>query len=242
MKKAKRLLGRLSRPPRRRDPPGTPALPLVPVADQIHSLTSSGTRDQSLGEERITHLTPKSPTSAPRAVDEGPSQLVVDIQSTTETPNTSEQDRLPRSNTSDSAPNKNSDSELLDTNGMQPPVPSPVLLTPSDKCDSRSGSELQKAIHEFKHNYRLFAQKNKQYIILDEALDKAFQISFETADIRDTAEVFRKHVWKTLETMETRKEKLVNKWTTKVGQFVTKLYPVARLASGLTAATAEVCS
>ena len=117
-----------------------------------------------------------------------------------------------------------------------------MKVTSSEKCETRSALELQKALDKFKLNYQLFVRNNKQYINVEEALDDAFLSLHGPVNIRDTAEIIRQKLWTTMTTSQTNKESQSSKWTTKIGQFVTKLYPVAKLASGLTASVAEVCS
>ena len=117
-----------------------------------------------------------------------------------------------------------------------------MKVTSSEKCETRSALELQKALDKFKLNYQLFVRNNKQYINVEEALDDAFLSPHGPVNIRDTAEIIRQKLWTTMTTSQTNKESQSSKWTTKIGQFVTKLYPVAKLASGLTASVAEVCS
>ena len=121
--------------------------------------------------------------------------------------------------------------------------PAQEMSTPTEEGETRSDSALGEAINEFKQNYNIFAEKHTEYtvLVLDSALDEAFQLPNSGFNIKATAEIFRKHIGKTLETMQTKKAKRADKWITKVGQFVTKLYSVAKLASGLTAAIAEVC-
>jgi hypothetical protein len=101
-------------------------------------------------------------------------------------------------------------------------------------------SELEDAIKMFKSNYSQFAKKNQKYILIDDELEIAFPEQITPSDIQSTVEIFSNNIRKTLHVSERRKSLTETRWTSDVGQFFTKLYPVARLSCGLTAAIAEV--
>lgn len=105
---------------------------------------------------------------------------------------------------------------------------------------SRALSELEDAIRTFKLNYSQYAKKNQKYILIDDQLEIAFPERMTPSDVQGTAEIFSDNIRKTLHVSERRKSLTETKWTSEVGQFFTKLYPVARLSCGLTAAVAEV--
>jgi hypothetical protein len=102
--------------------------------------------------------------------------------------------------------------------------------------------ELEEALNEFKKNYVQFAQKNRQYVLMEDELTNIFSSDATSGDIKDTAKIFEDNIWKTVRITERRKSLTETKWTARIGQFLTKLYPVARLSCGLTAAIAEVLS
>jgi uncharacterized protein YchJ len=101
-------------------------------------------------------------------------------------------------------------------------------------------SELDDAIKTFKWNYSQFAKKNQKYLLIDDELETAFPKQMTPSDVQSTADIFSATVWKTLQVSERKKSISDTKWTSEVAQFFTKLYPVARLSCGLTAAIAEV--
>jgi hypothetical protein len=105
---------------------------------------------------------------------------------------------------------------------------------------SRSLSELDEAISEFKRNYDQFANKNSRYILIEEDLEVAFQTANKGDDIKHTAKIFRDNVLTTIQIVERKRSITEGKWTNQVGRFLTKLFPVAAIACGLTAAIAEV--
>ena len=105
---------------------------------------------------------------------------------------------------------------------------------------SRSLSELDEAIDEFKRNYDHFAKKNSWYILIEEDLEIAFQSVNKRDDIKHSAEIFGNNVSTTIRIVERKRSIAEGKWINQVGRFMTKLFPVATLACGLTAAIAEV--
>lgn len=107
---------------------------------------------------------------------------------------------------------------------------------------SRSQSELSKAIADFKLNYQKFASKNNQYILIEDDFQSAFQKAQEVDNIKHATQLFGEAVRVTFRIVERKKKLTESKWTHKVGDFLTKLYPVARLSFDVTAAVAEVLS
>jgi hypothetical protein len=108
---------------------------------------------------------------------------------------------------------------------------------------SRSLSQLNEAIDDFRRNYEEFARKNRRYVLIDTIqLDGAFQSTNKSQDIKHAAKTFEHNVSAIMETVETKNAVINTKWTKQVGNFLAKLYPVAILSCGLTAAVAEVPS
>jgi hypothetical protein len=105
---------------------------------------------------------------------------------------------------------------------------------------SRSLLELDEAIGEFKRNYDQFANKNSRYILIEEDLEIAFRTANKSDDIKHTAKIFEDNILTTIQIIERKRSITEGKWTHQVGGFLTKLFPVASLACGLTAAIAEV--
>jgi septation ring formation regulator EzrA len=105
---------------------------------------------------------------------------------------------------------------------------------------SRSLTELADAIDKFKENYQLFANKNSQFLLIDEDLQEAFQKAQRQDNIQRAAVTFSEGIWAALRTVEKKKKSAEGKWTTKLGNVLTKLYPVARLSLGLAANIGDV--
>jgi hypothetical protein len=110
--------------------------------------------------------------------------------------------------------------------------PIKVLTEPA-----REPTELDKAIDRFEMNYKQFSKK---YVLIDKDLVGAFQAATKGDDIKHTAKIFGENVLTTLKSVERKKGIAQGNWINQVGQFLTKLYPLASLACGLTAAVAEV--
>src|SRR5277367_4974255 len=102
---------------------------------------------------------------------------------------------------------------------------------------ARESTELDKAIDQFEMNYKQFSKK---YVLIDKDLVGAFQTATKGDDIKHTAKIFGENVLTTLKSVERKKGIARGNWINQVGQFLTKLYPLASLVCGLTAAVAEV--
>lgn len=96
------------------------------------------------------------------------------------------------------------------------------------------------AIDQFKENYQLFAKKNSQFLSIDEDLQEAFQKAQGQDNIQRAAMAFSEGIWAALRTVEKKKKSAEGKWITKLGNVLTKLYPVARLSLGLAANIGDV--
>ena len=105
---------------------------------------------------------------------------------------------------------------------------------------SRSLTELDVAMTEFRENYELFATKNSHVLLIDNQLNTTFHNAEASDDIRRSAQIFGDGIWAILQTMETKENSGKSGWLTKLGNFLTRLYPVAMLSLNLAAAIAEV--
>jgi hypothetical protein len=103
-----------------------------------------------------------------------------------------------------------------------------------------SKPELQRAVEEFQKNYRLFAGSHKKYILIEGDLEAGFPIQQTDAEIRDTAKAFGNAIWTTIGAIEKKDGIVGQKWPNKVGRFLVKLCPLARLALQLTGTVADV--
>jgi hypothetical protein len=107
---------------------------------------------------------------------------------------------------------------------------------------SKSQSELAEAISDFKKNYENFAMNNPRFILIDDDLQNAFTTADAGDDVRHSAQLFGSGIKSVLRTIETKNKINESKWTTRVGNFMTKLYPVARLSLSLVEAVGNVLS
>jgi len=98
-------------------------------------------------------------------------------------------------------------------------------------------SELDKALDHFEKNCKQFSKK---YILIDDDLENLFQSGNKGDDLKHMAKIFGDNVSTTIKAVEKKQTITQGKWTNQVGQFLIKLYPVASLACGLTAAAADV--
>jgi hypothetical protein len=102
-------------------------------------------------------------------------------------------------------------------------------------------SELKSAIDDFKGNYRQFAEKNPHYLLIEDEEDfyGAFSNSQAEVDIRKAAQTFGNRISTVLRKVDKKTEV---KWTTRLGDFLIKLYPLARLSLAMAGGIAEVIS
>jgi hypothetical protein len=71
-------------------------------------------------------------------------------------------------------------------------------------------------------------------------LEIAFPDQMTATSIKDTAKMFGDNISKVQHVTERRKSLTENKWTSRVGQFFTKLFPIAQFSLNLTVAIADV--
>jgi hypothetical protein len=105
---------------------------------------------------------------------------------------------------------------------------------------SKSISELDSAIETFKKNYELFASKNAKYLLVGDEFQAAFAKAEVSKDLKKSAQLFGDGVWGTLQTIERKKTIEKSRWTHKLGNFLTKLYPVVSVSLQITGAISEV--
>jgi hypothetical protein len=136
-------------------------------------------------------------------------------------------------------------SDLTEPNTTDIPSSSETPKDPEDVLNpakvsiglNTSSLELNKAICDFETNYKRFSKK---YVLVDKDLETAFQNADNHGDFRQNAKIFQANISTAINTVEKHIGIAKGKWTYQVGHFLTKLYPLARLACGLTAAAAEV--
>jgi hypothetical protein len=108
------------------------------------------------------------------------------------------------------------------------------------KKTTRSLLELNEVLADFQQNYEKFAASNCQYFVIGEDFQGLARITQPGSDIRQSAKIFGERARTVLETLERKKKLSANKWSTRIANFLTKLYPVAKLSCGFVGAVAEV--
>jgi len=105
---------------------------------------------------------------------------------------------------------------------------------------SRAISELNSAVSKFKEHYMQFAKKNSRFLRVDHDVHQAIEKAGGERDIKSSAAIFGKEISATLRATEKKRDLSNSKWVGKLGSFITKLYPVARLSLALAGAAADV--
>jgi hypothetical protein len=96
--------------------------------------------------------------------------------------------------------------------------------------------DLAEAIADFDKN----AQKNQQFILLGNDLDEEFRDGHAKKSIRHAARTFGNSIAIAIQTIETKTKFKNSKWTSQVGNFLKKIYPVTKLSLGLLQIIGEV--
>jgi hypothetical protein len=123
---------------------------------------------------------------------------------------------------------------------IAPIEPAPTTSVTTQTRLSRSVEELYSAVETFKKNYEQFAAENTKFLLIGGEFQTSFANATATNDIRRSAEIFGDGVWSTLRAIESKYRAANNKWTSKVGNFLAKLYPVASLTLNLAVAASGV--
>ena len=123
---------------------------------------------------------------------------------------------------------------------IAPIEPAPTTPVTTETRLSRSVEELYSAVETFKKNYEQFAAQNTKFLLIGDEFQTSFANATATNDIRRSAEIFGDGVWSTLRAIESKHTAANTKWTSKVGNFLAKLYPVASLTLNLAVAASGV--
>jgi hypothetical protein len=112
--------------------------------------------------------------------------------------------------------------------------------TETNTSVSDPACELTIAASEFRQNYELFVSKHRQYITLHDEIDLAARRADSETCASISAEIFSNRIVTVLETMQAKEETTgTRKWTRKLGAFLKKVYPIAKLCIGVTSSFAE---
>jgi hypothetical protein len=96
------------------------------------------------------------------------------------------------------------------------------------------------AIKEFEGNYRKFVGNHKNFMIGEDEFDSAANRAQREDNMNKSAEVFRTEILKILEVHKQKEQAKEKKVVSKVGNFLIKLYPIAKLSLEVIGALGEV--
>lgn len=105
---------------------------------------------------------------------------------------------------------------------------------------TNSVSKMMEALSKFKTHYEQFAVKNGRFILLGNDLHSVFNEAEVHSDTKVAAQTLEYSISKVLQTIEKRNDFGKTKWTRRLGNFLRKVYPVARLSLSLIERVAEV--
>ena len=111
-----------------------------------------------------------------------------------------------------------------------------------DDPTSRALKDLKEASTVFEENYEYYIKMNPQQGIIksDEGIQMAIDKAGKSADMKRSAKIFGNEILMTLNAMEKKTKMSDLRWTSKLGNFLSKLYPVAMLSLSFTGVIAEV--
>jgi hypothetical protein len=95
---------------------------------------------------------------------------------------------------------------------------------------SKALLELRNAVAEFRENYEMFVRRNQQFLDVNSDIYGPLAKAEKEEDINRSAEIFRNEISITLSTIERKRNLSRAKWTGRLGEFLAKLYPVARFS------------
>ena len=85
-----------------------------------------------------------------------------------------------------------------------------------------------------------FTEKHREYVRVDADVEAVIDSVDREADVKIAAQLFGKEINETMGALKRKQQKLAHKWTTKLGTFLTKLYPLTRLSINVAGTLAAV--
>lgn len=101
-------------------------------------------------------------------------------------------------------------------------------------------SDLADAFKTLEKHNKQFISGNPGFVTIKDRFDAALRDADAHPDIRQGSQVLSKGILTALRRLEDEQNTKKDKWTTKVGNFLKKVYPVARVSLSLTSAVAGV--
>ena len=105
---------------------------------------------------------------------------------------------------------------------------------------SRAHRDLEMAVVEFQEHYERFATKNHLFMTNRNDVLFAIQTADREHDVRISARIFGNEIVNVLRVAEETQQLSKAKWTGRLGNFLTKLYPLAMFSLRFTSVIAEV--
>lgn len=103
-------------------------------------------------------------------------------------------------------------------------------------------SELKNATSTFEERYVGFVKKNQQYLKVDDDVYKSIEKAGKDQDIRRSAALFGKEISSAVQVRNKKTDLSKARWLGKLSNFMSEVYPVARLSLRLTSTVADVAS
>ena len=110
-----------------------------------------------------------------------------------------------------------------------------------DSTHPRAVLELNKAVDEFRGHYILFTKNDTRLLAINEAdLDSALSRSSHITSVKGSATFFGKEIRNVMSSTKQKEQLVETKWTTRVGDFCCRLYPVAKFSIQIAGAVGQV--
>lgn len=101
-------------------------------------------------------------------------------------------------------------------------------------------SDLNHALKNLEEHNKQFISTNPEFVTIKDCFDTALHEADAHPNITQGCHVLSKGILATLRILEAKKTFKKDRWITKVGKFLKKLYPVARLSLSLASTVAAV--
>ena len=102
--------------------------------------------------------------------------------------------------------------------------------------------DLREAILKFQNSYTKFAKRNQGYFLIDHEFDEVLKSAEKEMDLTRAADIFGTKIHSVFQTLARKNRLMEGSWTSRLGTFMRKVYPIARIAVGVAGDVGDVSS